>query len=88
MLGKRASHACTIAVEEVIVDHYQQQINELQTIPNQQELLATIQQFQQEEEHHRTIAEQREGKQFYGYNALSSIVKTITKTAIYISKKV
>lgn len=88
MMGKRAAHACTIAVEEVIVEHYQSQIDALQESAKHQDLLATIQQFQKEEDHHRSIAEQRGGKQAAGYDVLTKIIKTITKTAIKISKKI
>ena len=87
MMGKNAAHACTIAVEEVIVDHYQSQIDTLKNSEHQ-ELLVTIKQFQKEEDHHRDIAEQRGGKNTSGYNTLTKIIKTITKTAIEVSKKI
>lgn len=88
LMGKRAAHACTIAVEEVIVDHYQQQIDVLKEFPEHKNLLDTIQQFQKEEDHHRAIAEQGGGREIKGFEILSKVVKTITKTAIKISKKV
>ncbi len=88
LMGKRAAHACTIAVEEVIVEHYQQQIDTLQGATKHQDLLATIQQIQKEEDHHRAIAEQGGGKQAVGYDVLATIVKAMTKTAIKISKKI
>lgn len=88
LMGKRAAHACTIAVEEVIVEHYQQQIDTLKELPQHENLLSTIQQFQEEEDHHRDIAERRGGKDAIGFAILNKIVKTITKTAIKISKKI
>jgi len=88
LMGKRAAHACTIAVEEVIVEHYQQQIDALQDSPTHQDLRTIIQQFQKEEDHHRQIAEQGGGKQAVGFNILTKIVKVITKTAITVSKKI
>jgi ubiquinone biosynthesis monooxygenase Coq7 len=88
LMGKRAAHACTIAVEEVIVEHYQQQIDVLKEMPEQESLLNTIQQFQKEEDHHRAIAEQRGGREIKSFDVLSKVIKTITKTAIEISKKV
>jgi ubiquinone biosynthesis monooxygenase Coq7 len=88
LMGKRAAHACTIAVEEVIVDHYQQQIDVLKEFPEHKNLLDTIQQFQKEEDHHRAIAEQGGGREIKGFEILSKVFKTITKTAIKISKKV
>ncbi len=87
-LGKQAAHACTIAVEEVIVEHYQQQIDLLEKLPNHQSLRSTIQQFQQEEDHHRAIAEQGGGKETPAFDILNKIVKSITKAAIRISEKI
>ena len=88
LMSKRTAHACTIAVEEVIVEHYQQQIDALKQLPQHENLLSTIQQFQIEEDHHKAIAEQQGGKDASGFDTLNKIIKTITKTAIQISKKI
>lgn len=88
LMGKQAAHACTIAVEEVIVEHYQQQIDTLKDLPEHDDLLGKIQQFQSEEDHHRDIAEQGGGRNAANFDTLSKVVKTITKTAIQISKKI
>lgn len=88
LMGKRAAHACTIAVEEVIVEHYQQQIDILKKMPQHEDLLNTIQQFQAEEDHHRDIAEQGGGREAAGFEVLNKIIKIITKAAIQISKKI
>ena len=87
LMGKKAAHACTIAVEEVIVDHYQQQIDSIANLPEHQPLLEIIQKFQKEEDHHKEIAQERGGREAPGYELLEKIVKGICKTAIKISKK-
>lgn len=88
LMGKQAAHACTIAVEEVIVDHYQHQIDSLAASFEHQQLMETIEKFQKDEDHHREIAEQRGGKDAAGYDILEKIVKGITRAAINISSKI
>lgn len=88
LMGKKAAHACTIAVEEVIVDHYQEQIDSLASIPEHKSLMDVIEKFQKEEDHHREIAEQRGGKDIAGYAVLEKVIKGITRAAIKISKRV
>lgn len=86
LLGPKAAHACTIAVEEVIEGHYQGQLDELAGSSPQLEQI--IQKFQAEEIEHKTLAEQEGGKEAAAYPLLSSVVKTITKTAIWMSTKI
>jgi ubiquinone biosynthesis monooxygenase Coq7 len=87
LMGKQAAHACTIAVEEVIVDHYQSQIDSLKNSPEHKPLMDIIDKFKKEEDHHREIAELGGGKDALGYNVLEKVVKSITKAAIRISTK-
>ncbi|KFM76814.1 Ubiquinone biosynthesis protein COQ7-like protein, partial [Stegodyphus mimosarum] len=54
LLGKESAMACTVAVEEVITDHYNNQIRELladDPIQNK-ELLDILKQFRDDEQHH------------------------------------
>jgi len=88
VMGKKAAHACTIAVEEVIVEHYQQQIDILENSPKYQPLMSIIEKFRDEENHHKEIAEQGGGREVNGYDFLEKIVKKITRAAIKISTKV
>lgn len=88
LMGKKAAHACTIAVEEVIVDHYQHQINSLQNSHHNKSLIDTIEKFKNEEDDHRKIAEQAGGREANGFKILEKIVKNITRTAIRISTKI
>ncbi len=88
LMGKKAAHACTIAVEEVIVDHYQNQIDSMAHSSEHKPLMDIIEKFKNEENHHKEIAEQRGGKDAAGYDILEKVVKSITKTAIKISTKI
>lgn len=88
LLGEKSAHACTIAVEEVIADHYQQQITQLEGIPSQNELKEIITQFRQEEIDHKDHAIEEGGLQAPGYSLLSTVVKSISKTAIWISERI
>lgn len=88
LMGKKAAHACTIAVEEVIVEHYQEQIDFLKELPEHSDLQKTIEKFQAEEEQHKEIACENGGREARGYNNIEKIIKILTKTAIKISKKI
>lgn len=86
LLGPKAAHACTIAVEEVIEDHYQRQLDELDgASPELEKLIA---QFQAEEIEHKALAEQEGGRQAPAYPILSSLIKGITQSAIWLSTRI
>ena len=73
ILGKKTAMACTTAVEEVIEEHYQQQINILSAEIDKQEnieqksdmsnLVQKITEFQADEVHHRDIAYDNKAKE-------------------------
>lgn len=92
LLGEKAAHACTIAVEEVIADHYQDQLNELEKInttdPRYEHLKNLIAKFREEELEHKDHAEQEGGRETTGYTIISGAVKAISKTAIWLSTRV
>jgi 3-demethoxyubiquinol 3-hydroxylase len=86
LLGPKAAHACTIAVEDVIEGHYQRQLNEL--AGSNPDLEAIITQFQAEEMEHKSIAEEEGGREAVGYPLLYSVIRTITKSAIWVSTRI
>ena len=85
-MSKQAAMACTVAVESVIDEHYREQ--EQQLGEGEAALKNTIARFRAEEmEHHDTgLAEGAE--QATAYPLLSAVIRTVTKTAIEISKRV
>ncbi len=86
--GPRTSMLVTESVEEVIVNHYQEQIEYLKSNGHNKQLLMKIKQFKQEEAEHIEIAIKNDSKNALLHNALSKIVKTMCNIAIYLSKKV
>ena len=58
ILGKKAAMLCTASVEEVIDEHYQNQINQLDS--NEMNLKKKIIKFRQDELDHKDIAYERE----------------------------
>ncbi len=84
-MGKKAAMACTVAVEEVIDEHYQDQLNNLEA-PS--ELKEKIEQFRQEELKHREIGIKNHAEELTIYKPFSFIIKNASKLAIAISTKI
>ena len=85
ILGKQAAMLCTASVEEVIQDHYANQINELEE--DEQELKEKIVKFREDEIDHKDIA-YNEGATKKGiYKILDGVIKTGSRIAIKISEK-
>ncbi len=86
-MGEKAAMACTVAVEEVIGDHYKEQVDALQSIPKERELRKKIEKFRDEELEHRDTGIDYDAKNAIGYPVLSAFIKFASKTAIKLSKK-
>ncbi len=86
MLGKEAAMACTVAVEEVIDAHYEEQVQKLPA--NENELKKKILRFQAEELEHRDIGLENDAEKTPGYEFLYRAISTGCKAAIWISKRV
>lgn len=83
-LGARAAMACTVAVEEVIVAHYQEQLDCVQD----EKLQQTIHAFAEDEAHHRDEALHHKAHEAPFYNILHGFVTTLTKAAIAVAKRI
>jgi len=86
IIGKKATMLCTASVEEVIDEHYQNQINELDS--NEKVLKEKIKKFRDDELHHRDIAYEQGASKKGLYAILDKIIKTGSKVAINISEKI
>jgi ubiquinone biosynthesis monooxygenase Coq7 len=86
LLGPRAAMACTVAVEEVIDEHYARQAEELG--PEEAELKAKIERFRAEELEHRDIGLAHEAEQTPGYALLSAAIKAGSRAAIWLAERV
>jgi len=86
LLGERAAMACTVAVEEVIDEHYADQAARLGE--DEAELRDTIEAFRAEEIAHRDIGLDHGAEQAPGYEALSAAIKAGSRLAIWLSTRI
>jgi len=86
IIGKKATMLCTASVEEVIEEHYQNQINELDS--EEKVLKKKIKKFRDDELHHRDIAYEQGASKKGLYSILDKMIKTGSKVAISISEKI
>jgi ubiquinone biosynthesis monooxygenase Coq7 len=81
--------ACTVAVESVIVEHYNDQLRQLHDTKEQHsEIMATIQKCRDEEQEHHDTGIDQGAEQAPFYQALTAFIKLGCKAAIAISTKV
>lgn len=89
LMGEKAAMACTVAVETVIVDHYNDQLRQLMETKNpDKEVLELITKFRDEELEHHNTGMNHGAEQAPFYDALSNIIKFGCKAAIKISEKI
>ena len=86
LMGEKAAHACTEAVESVIEQHYADQIAEV--AGRDPELAAELTQFREEELAHHDHAVEHGAREAPGYGLLSAVIKAGCRAAIRISEKV
>jgi len=86
LIGKKVAMLCTASVEEVIDQHYQNQINQLEKDENK--LKEKIKKFREDEIHHKNIAYEKGATKKGLYGILDNIIKTSSKIAINISEKI
>ena len=86
LLGKKAAMLCTASVEEVIDEHYQNQINQLGL--DEKDLKKKIIKFREDELHHKNIAYDKGATKKGLYSIMDKIIKTGSKLAINISEKI
>lgn len=87
LLGEKAAHACTEAVESVIEEHYGDQVAEL-TEAGEPELAARMAKFQEEEVAHKDLATAEGAAQAPAYPLLSAAIRAGCRLAIRISEKI
>ncbi len=86
ILGKKAAMLCTASVEEVIDEHYLNQIKQLNL--DEKKLKEKIKGFRDDELHHKNIAYEEGASKKGMYSILDKIIKTGSKIAIRISEKI
>jgi ubiquinone biosynthesis monooxygenase Coq7 len=85
LLGERAAMACTVAVEEVIDEHYRAQAERLGD--EEPALRETILSFRDDEIAHRDVALAQGAEDTAGYDLISAVVKTGSRIAIWLSNR-
>ena len=86
MIDKKAAMLCTASVEEVIDDHYKNQLDKLGD--DEKELKNNIEKFRQEEIDHKNEAYNKGATKEGLYSILDKIIRTSSKAAIKISEKI
>ena len=84
-MGPKAAMACTIAVEEVIGDHYAKQAEQIGE--DELELHETISRFRDEELEHRDIAVSHDGREARHYRILKNVIQTGCRAAIKVAER-
>ena len=86
LMGEKAAHACTEAVETVIEEHYAEQIAEL--AERDPDLAAELSKFRDEELAHHDHAVDHGSREAPGYGLLSAVIKAGCRVAIKVSERV
>jgi ubiquinone biosynthesis monooxygenase Coq7 len=86
LLGEKAAHACTDAVEAVIEQHYAGQVEELKD--REPELAGRLAQFRDDELAHQVEAVEKGAHEAPGYSALSAVIRAGCRVAIRAAEKI
>jgi len=86
LMGEKAAHACTEAVETVIEEHYAEQAEDCEI--SEPELAATFREFREDELAHRDTAIAGGAQDAPAYRLLSGFIKGGCRAAIAITSKI
>lgn len=87
LLGEKAAHACTEAVEDVIAQHYREQADELDA-RGERDKAALFRRFADEEEGHHDTAVAEGSKEAPAHALLTGLIKAGCRAAIKITEKI
>ena len=86
LLGKKATLLCTASVEEVIEDHYENQLGKIGE--DEKDLKTKIEKFKGDEVNHKNTAYESGASRTGIYSIMDKIIRTGSKIAISISEKI
>jgi len=86
LLGKKAAMICTASVEEVIENHYENQLGKIGD--DEKELKRKIEKFKKDETDHKNTAYESGASKTGFYSIMDKIIKTGSVIAITISEKI
>ena len=86
LMGEKAAHACTEAVENVIEQHYGAQVEEIKE--EEPELASVFAEFREDELAHRDTAVEQGAHEAPAYGLLSRLITAGCHAAIKITEKI
>jgi len=86
LLGEKAAHACTEAVETVIAEHYANQADEWEG--RDPALAEQFRDYREDELRHHDHAVEQGAHEAPGYEVLTAVIKAGCRAAIKVSEKV
>ena len=86
LLGKKATLLCTASVEEVIEDHYENQLGKIGE--DEKDLKTKIEKFKGDEVNHKNTAYESGASRTGIYSIMDKIIRTGSKIAITIYEKI
>jgi len=86
LLGKKSAMLCTASVEEVIENHYEDQLKKLGN--DEKDLKTKIQKFKEDEIHHKNTAYESGATNKGIYSIMDKVIRTGSRIAITISEKI
>ena len=86
LLGKKFAMLCTASIEEVIEEHYKDQLKKLGN--DEKDLKTKIEKFKEDEVHHKNTAYESGVTNKGIYSIMDKLIKTGSSIAIPISEKV
>lgn len=90
LMGKEAAMACTVAVEEVIAEHYNDQVRILlgEGWEDEEELRKIFREFRDDELEHKDTGIEHDAESAPFYKAMSAFIKAGCRVAIATSERV
>lgn len=90
LLGKKGAMACTVAVEETISNHYNNQIRALmeKDPEKHKELLQTIKEFRDDEMEHHDTGLEHDAELAPAYSLLKNAIQVGCRAAVYLSERI
>lgn len=86
LMGPKAAMACTVAVEDVIDEHYAKQIAIL--ADDEAELRDICKRYREDELEHRDTAVEHGATQSPAYRPLTALIKRGSRAAIWLSERI
>jgi ubiquinone biosynthesis monooxygenase Coq7 len=86
LIGEQAAMACTVAIEEVIDEHYLDQAERL--AEQDPALMQTMLAYRADEIAHRDAALAHGAELMPGYDALTTVIKAGSRVAIWLSTRI